>query len=319
MGFWPLLGVLGVLLVIGFVVGNRWRWPGVAGSGNSLFSWLVVLMGAMIVIRFASEAAEILWRPLYPWDAWVNWAPKAKLWFGLGRTVPILSPQEWLAAASPEVYTLPMHDYPVGAPLFQLWISLALGRWDPMLINLPWLFAPVALGLALFGQLRRWGVSAALAFAGSYMLLSLPMLSIHTALAGYADLWLGVVYGMAAMAFFHWARTGNQADGLVALVFALSCGFFKVQGVIWTLTFLPALIVVRWSWKWLLVAVLTGVAFAVGLAFIGVDFTVPGLGHFALNTDRVIIFHFLKAPITFHATHEFFVWNMFTPSRCICA
>ncbi len=312
LNFWPLLGVLGVLLAIGFFAGGRWRWPGVERSDSSLFSWLVLVMGALILIRFASEAAEILWRPLYPWDAWVNWAPKAKLWFGLGRTVPILSPNQWLAAASPEVYTLPMHHYPVGAPLFQLWVSLALGRWDPMLINLPWLFAPLAMGLALFGQLRRWGVSAALAFAGCYMLLSLPMVSIHTALAGYADLWLGVVYGMAAMAFFHWARTGNRADGLVALLFALSCGFFKVQGVIWALTFLPALIAVRWSWKWLLVAAFAAVALVVVLAFVGVDLRVPGLGQFALNTDRVIIFHFLSAPIAFYATHESFLWNMFT-------
>lgn len=312
LGFWPLLGVLGAVTAAGFVVGARWRWPTVETSDNSLFSWLVLVMGALILIRFVSETAEILWRPLYPWDAWVNWAPKAKLWFGLGRTVPILAPNEWFAAASPEAYTLPMHRYPVGVPMLQLWVSLALGRWDPALINLPWLFAPIGMGLALFGQLRRWGVSAALAFAGCYMLLSLPIVSIHTALAGYADLWLGVVYGLAAMAFFHWARTGSRADGLVAIALALACGFLKVQGVIWTLTFLPALFVTRWSWKWLLVASFVGVVLVVLLAFVGIDFRVPGLGQIALNTDRVIIAHFLKAPITFHATQESFLWNMFT-------
>jgi hypothetical protein len=62
----------------------------------------------------------------------------------------------------------------------------------------------------------------------------------------------------------------------------------------------------------LLIAVFTGVALFATMLFVGVDFRVPGLGQFALNTDRVIIFHFLKAPIIFYAAHEPFLWSMFT-------
>ena len=122
---------------------------------------------------------------------------------------------------------------------------MALGRWDDSLMNLPWLFCGVALGLGFYGQARIWGVGPLTSLVFTYFLLSLPLLNTHIALAGNADLWLATVYGMAAMAFFHWLRGGERRQGLLALGLAIACTQIKVPGLVWMLTFVPALVIPR--------------------------------------------------------------------------
>ena len=110
--------------------------------------------------------------------------------------------------------------------------------------NLPWLQCALALGLAFYGQARRWQVSPLLAIMFTYFLLSLPILDTHVALAGYADLFMGAYFGLAAMAFFQWARTRDRWQGAMALLFALGCILIKQPGFIWALIFLPAVWIV---------------------------------------------------------------------------
>jgi hypothetical protein len=50
----------------------------------------------------------------------------------------------------------------------------------------------------------------------TYLLQSMPLINIHVALAGYADLFLGAVF------------------------FAVSCTLLKTEGLLWTLTLVPA-------------------------------------------------------------------------------
>ena len=35
-------------------------------------------------IRYALLALEVSWQPLYPWDAWIQWATKARVWYERG-------------------------------------------------------------------------------------------------------------------------------------------------------------------------------------------------------------------------------------------
>ena len=60
-----------------------------------LVRWQRVLWIALIVwlvVHFALMAAEVAWRPLYPWDAWVQWATKARVWYELGHIAPLCAP-----------------------------------------------------------------------------------------------------------------------------------------------------------------------------------------------------------------------------------
>jgi len=120
-------------------------------------------------------------------------------------------------------------------------MNLALGRWDESLMNLPWLLCLMALGSAFYGQLRAQGLSPVLAIAFAYLLLSMPLFNTHVALAGYADIFLGAAYCAALMAFHNWFTTRQRWQGVLALFFAISCALIKDEGLVWSLTFVPAM------------------------------------------------------------------------------
>lgn len=259
--FWPLAGLLSVLTLIGFWVsrhksGNAWSHFGNNGA-SPLIGWqkgLFALLIAVLALRFATLGLEVLWRPLYPWDAWTTWAPRAQVWFALKELTAFVDSTTWLHHPSSEIYTLPAWHYPKTVSLIQLWISLALERWDDSLINLPWLLCAGALGLAFYGQLRCWGLPPLTALIGTYLLLSIPLLNTHTALAGYADLWLATAYSLAGMAFLQWLRNGDPRQGWLALLLILACPLIKREGLVWMLTFLPPLVIARLSLKAMLMA-----------------------------------------------------------------
>ena len=83
------------------------RWKRVVGA----------LLLAAIAVRFAGLLLEIVWRPLYPWDAWMQWATKARVWFEFGRMVPFVPFGEWAAGDPAKVFTDPTPSYPATIPL----------------------------------------------------------------------------------------------------------------------------------------------------------------------------------------------------------
>jgi hypothetical protein len=213
--------------------------PGMPAAQRALF----LLLALLIAARVATLGLEILWRPLFPWDATMHWATKAKVWFELGYMAPFVENTAWLNTVGEGVFTDRHPDYPATIPLLQVWMSLAVGRWDESLMNLPWLLCFIALGFAFYGQLRTAGVGALTSIAFTYLLLSMPLLNIHVALAGYADLFLGAAYCAALMAFHNWLTTRQRWQGILAIVFALACLTIKNEGAAWALTLLPALVV----------------------------------------------------------------------------
>ena len=113
---------------------------------------LLYVLVAWLALRFVTLLLDVVWTPLYPWDAWIQWATKARVWYSLGQIVPFGRTEAWFAAngalwfdASP--------NYPATVPLWQVWSSVALGRWDDALMNLPWWLVAVALAIAIYGAL----------------------------------------------------------------------------------------------------------------------------------------------------------------------
>lgn len=234
-----------------------------AASPSRAARALWIALGAWMALRFAMLLLEVLWTPLYPWDAWIQWATKARVWYALGRIVPFAGSDQWFAAngaawldASP--------NYPATVPLWQVWSSVALGRWDDALMNVPWWLAAVALALAVYGLLRASGTSAIVAIVGAWLVSSLPLANTHTALAGYADLPLAACYALAVLALWRWTLWHRLADAALALLLAIACVTIKTPGIVWALTLVPALVVVllpRYGGR--IVAVALAVALAV--------------------------------------------------------
>lgn len=245
----PSIGLTLVSLIIAGIFlgrGEPWHikrpgtdWLSLTGWRKTLYAFIL----GMIIIRLANLGMEIIWRPLFPWDAWSQWATKARVWYELGHIATFVPEDIWLGDGSAGVFTDAAPHYPPAIPLMQTWMGYSLGKWDDTLMNLPWLLCAITLGLAFYGQARQWQVPPLFALMFTYFLLSLPILDVHVALAGYADLFMAAFYGLAAIAFFHWVRNRNFWQGSMALLFGLGCILIKQPGIVWTLTFIPALLI----------------------------------------------------------------------------
>ena len=206
------------------------RSPGeaVATAGERILAAVAV---ALLAWRVGALAVDVGLRPLFPWDAWTQWATKARVWSELHRFVPFIPFEDWLARAPG--YTDVAPHYPFTVPLLQAWIAIAQGHFDDAMINLPWLAGYVALGLAIFGQARRAGVAVAWSIVAAYVVLSLPLLDTHVALAGYADFHVAAAFALALMALIAWEQDRERFQLLLAVATALMLPLLKVPGFVW--------------------------------------------------------------------------------------
>jgi len=200
--------------------------------------WKIILLAAgflSVIYRGYLALREILLRPTFPWDAWDAWAVKSKTWFLLGHYVPFVSAAHWIDAAGTGDYTGPAWSYPAALAWVQIWFASAAGAWIEPLVNLPWLALWIGLLLAHYGQWRALGFSTLRAAAFAYVLASLPLLTVHVALAGYADLWIATLFGFAVLAWMRWLlqRDVNQLALAVACVLVMP--WLKLEGAVWML------------------------------------------------------------------------------------
>ncbi len=218
------------------------------------------LLVVLLLVRFADLASELWLRPLTPWDAWTTWGLRARIWSDLGRLVPFVSPQQWLQASThAHTYTIAAWNYPWTVSLIQAWAALVWGHWWAAAANLPWLGCALAFGFGFYGQARHAGANPLGALLGVFLLLTLPLLDTHVALAGYADLWLMACYGMAAMALLQWLGGGGRWQFILALLLALACPLIKLEGAVWAVLLVP-LLLLKLPGRWSVVALVAGLA-----------------------------------------------------------
>ena len=251
--------------------------------------WLALL--AWLALRSLLLLIDIVSIPLYPWDAWIQWATKARVWFELGRIVPFERSDAWFSAAG-SAWLDAAPNYPATVPLWQVWTDVALARWDDSLMNVPWSLLAVAFMLAVYGILRRAGYGAIGALLGTWLVASLPLANIHVALAGYADLPMATYYALAAIALWRWTDERTIGNAVLAGILALACIMTKTPGIVWTLTLVPALVLALFPRRGKqMLAVALGVALtallilarteAVVLGYrLHLDFAPPWLGMF---------------------------------------
>jgi hypothetical protein len=212
--------------------------PVVVAGAAPLEKWKIILLAAgLLSVLFRGYLAlrEILLRPTFPWDAWDAWAVKSKTWFLLGHYAPFVSATHWIAAPAGTEYTGPAWSYPAALAWLQIWFASAAGGWIEPLVNLPWIALWIGLLLAHYGQWRALGLSALRAAAFAYVLASLPLLTVHVALAGYADLWIAALFGFAALAWMRWLLQRDANQLALAVVCVLVMPWLKLEGAVWML------------------------------------------------------------------------------------
>lgn len=257
---------------------------------------------------------EIIWRPLYPWDAWMNWAPKAKTWFELKELVPFVSRGDWiLESIQNNAYTLgnmQASTYPPLVPLVQTWTALGLDSWVDNLINIPWVMCLSALGLSFYGQARMIGAKPLTAQLWLFLLLSIPYINTHTALSGYAELWLAAFYCLAAMAFMNWAITKDLKQGLLMIICAVACTQTKEPGIVWAATLLPAFILTMLPGRWpYAVASFAVVGAGAWLYSGGFSIELAGTGTFTISPELIAVPGLGEFSIRYHPIGSSFIAN----------
>ena len=238
---------------------------------RSVLCWVIcTLIAAHLVMQFL----EIVWRPLFPWDAWTQWATKARVWYETSRLAPFSDVATWLGG---NTYIDAAPAYPANVPLMQVWACITIGSWDDSLMNMPSVFFAAGLAVALYGQMRYAGRGALLSISAAYAALSLPILDTHVALGGYADFPLAVYFSLSAIALWQWSICRDRRQLVLAVILAIACPLTKNPGWAWLATLIPALVVAFLPARGVLVVgalSLTGLLLAV--AFGRADVTVWG-------------------------------------------
>ncbi len=291
---------LGPWLILGGVVavacGWRWRSPEprmLAGTASLQVRLLVAVLLALLLWQGWLLASEAIARPVFPWDAWLVWSVKPKTWFGLDQWVPFVNLADWLAAPAANVHTDAAPVYPDLMTRLEVWFASGAGCWcDPAFTILwPTLWASLLLGG--YGLLRRAGCTLLVAFCAMFALGTLPMLATHTALAGYADLWVASAFGLALLCWLPWQRERHVGALLLALLFGLSLPALKLEGSIWMLLWLLTLVIGLLPTHWRTSTAVGGAAlvFVLLLAgvFGGIGIPLPGMGWVHIDATSVDI------------------------------
>jgi len=251
LSFWAPAAITGILILVAVIAGRFSRNRGEFAPAESRVildlpvshKILFLCLFALVGLRAATLGLEVYWRPLFPWDATMHWATKARVWFEYRDMVPFVDKAAWLKTFGEGVFHDRHPDYPPTIPLLQVWMNLAVGRWDESVMNLPWVLGFIGLGGAFYGQLRNAAVGPAFSMVFTYFLLSMPLINTHVALAGYADLFLGATFCAALMALHNWSSSRHLWQLLLMIIFTAACLRLKTEGYLWSLTLVPAMIV----------------------------------------------------------------------------
>src|SRR5207245_2211102 len=84
--------------------------------------------------------------------------------------------------------------------------------------------------------------STLIALIGTWLVLSLPILDAHVALAGYADLPMATYLTIAAIFAVRTARSRDPRQAALALTLLLACALIKNPGKVWIAILVPGLV-----------------------------------------------------------------------------
>jgi len=286
--------------------------PREARAMHPLFWILIVLLAAHAWLM----ADEILLRPMYPWDAWAAWLLKPKAWMLGGHIDRFVGFDEWLADGSGLLRTAASWHYPEALGRLAIWFASAWGEWNAGVVGALWLVLWLALLAGVYGQLRALGLTRDRAVIAIYALGSLPLVNVHVALAGYADLWLATLLAFACLAWMRALQSGRRTHFVLAALFALMLPFVKLEGGIWLVLLAGTIAIFELPLRWrriaLVVAPIAGVL-VIALYLARVPFIVPLLDRAGLSTDTARILDHAPAVIGAAAEGMFaqYNWHLF--------
>ena len=291
---------------------NRLKIPAFQSPPQAPLDTFTKILNAIVLMLMAMHlifvTVEVFTLAVYPWDAWTVWVYRAKAWFLAGGMVEFVSSTDWIVAPSVDTYTIDAWGHPLFSSVIPYWSALSLGRWSETLVNLPVLFAGLAIGLALYGQCREYGLSVTISMIACYLLYSIPIFGTHIALAGYADIWMSGFVGLGCVSIITGAIKPTMPGrvNFPIILGYLMIGFgilIKNEGLVWFLAALLMFVVMNCRPRIQILTVITtlGLAslmFSLGfthidipwigtLGFVDGRFVIPFFGGFVFETHNI--------------------------------
>ncbi|MBD8527325.1 hypothetical protein [Pseudomarimonas arenosa] len=256
-----------------FVGRARWRpsWP--------------ALLGAALLLIIGIQALSL---PTLTWDAWNTWLAKSKAWVHAGQFVSVLPIEAWLGASDPQSIHVVAHVYPEALPRSVAFLVAATGDWSDRIAHLPWPLLWLALGGVMWGGLAALSLDRRARSLICLGLLTLPLVTAHASLAGYADLWLSAVLLAAAVPAMRYFLRRQRRELCHALLFVALLPAVKQEGGIYAGLFLIALLLAHLPWRHGLLLLVVAPLLVTALIYLTpVSVPIPGVGWLRLAWGSV--------------------------------
>ena len=134
---------------------------------------------------------------------------------------------------------------------------MAWGGWSASIAEpnrlaplIPWLHLYFAIAISVFGLFLRATESLAISAIFTYIFLSTPLVEIHAAQGGYADLWLAFPLFISILFFCEYQNTKGKELLFVASAIALTPIFIKGVGNIYSIAIYAVFLISLLANKW---------------------------------------------------------------------
>ena len=213
-------------------------------SMNRTTRMVVIVVIGLIAFRLLTLGAEIVIRPIFPWEAVSAVAAKARVWYDLGSIARFVPPPALLEGigsytdADASAYALPS--------LLLAFTAHMLGQWHEGAVAFPWWMMGLAMVLALYGHVRRSGAGVAFSLSVAYVFVSLPLVDLHIGLAG-APQWIAATgVGLAGCAMLRWLETPSRELLFYVVVGAALALMSLLSAWPWFVVFALSAAMARW-------------------------------------------------------------------------
>ena len=185
---------------------------------------LLALAGLSVaVVRLAAATG------LDQWDGWALWGAKAHALYAGGDV--------WSPVFTEPEYVMQHQEYPVLLPALEALSAEALGRFDPVLIDVEPAVVLVAFGWAVWGLLRLVTHPALAAVAALALTGSAPLAT--NAGSNYADTVVASFVALGLLCLFVWLTRSVAPGGTLFLVlaglFLAAAALTKGEGLLFAL------------------------------------------------------------------------------------
>jgi hypothetical protein len=149
-----------------------------------------------------------------------------------------------------------------------------------------------------------------------YALGSLPLINVHVALAGYADLWIATLLAFACLAWIRGLESGQRGQFVLAGLFAVMLPLVKLEGGIWLVILGGAMLYARMPPRFRRVALMLAPIIASGIVvayLLRWPLIAPALDRIGLSADTDVLLDHAPAVIGAAAAGLFaqYNWHLF--------